>query len=107
MVHRTEAAVVCERCKHEIRWSGWQLFNVVLEDFPYSSSVAEKREGRLQGQGIPPVATAGCGDRLDQTEAPVIQGRIQTSKACCVSRYSRTRAIFPSWNTIAKWYCCR
>ena len=51
MVDRTEAAVVCERCKHQIRWSGWQLFNVVVEDFPYSSSVAEKREGRCACKG--------------------------------------------------------
>jgi hypothetical protein len=51
MVDRTEAAVVCECCKEPIGWGEWQLFNVVLEDFPYSSSVAEKREGHCGCEG--------------------------------------------------------
>jgi hypothetical protein len=65
MVDRTEAAVVCEQCKQQIRWAQWQLFNVVLQDFPYSSSVAEKREGRCACKGKayiqsrPPVSAIG------------------------------------------------
>jgi hypothetical protein len=65
MVDRTEAAVVCEACKHQIRWEGWQLFNVVLQDFPYSSSLAEKREGHCGCKGKayiqsrPPAAAIG------------------------------------------------
>jgi len=51
MVDRTEAAVACEECKRSIRWGPWELFNVVLEDFPYASSVAEKREGRCACEG--------------------------------------------------------
>ena len=51
MVDGTEAPVLCEGCKQRIRWSQWQLFNVVLEDFPYSSSVAEKREGHCSCKG--------------------------------------------------------
>jgi len=51
MVDRTEAAVACEHCKEPIRWGEWQIFNVVLEDFPYSSSVAEKREGHCRCEG--------------------------------------------------------
>jgi hypothetical protein len=51
MADRTEAAVVCEACNHQIRWARWQLFNVVLQDFPYSSSVAEKREGHCACKG--------------------------------------------------------
>ena len=51
MVDRTEAAVTCEKCKEHIRWSRWELFNVVLEDFPYASSVAEKREGHCACKG--------------------------------------------------------
>jgi len=51
MVDRTEVAVACEKCKEHIRWSRWELFNVVLEDFPYASSVAEKREGHCACKG--------------------------------------------------------
>jgi hypothetical protein len=51
MVDGTEAAVVCETCKRQIRWGTWLLFNVVLEDFPYSSAVAEKREGHCGCKG--------------------------------------------------------
>ena len=63
MVDRTEAAVVCEKCKQHIRWGRWQLFNVVLEDFPFSS-LAEKREGHCTCKGKayiqsrPPAPTA-------------------------------------------------
>lgn len=49
MVDRTEA-VVCEKCKRYIRWGEWELFNVVLEDFPFSS-LAEKREGHCSCKG--------------------------------------------------------
>ena len=51
MVDRTEVAGVCECCKKSIRWGQWQLFNVVLDDFPYASSVAEKREGHCACKG--------------------------------------------------------
>jgi hypothetical protein len=50
MVERTEAAVVCEHCKQKIRWGPWELFNVVLREFPFSS-VAEKREGTCGCKG--------------------------------------------------------
>jgi hypothetical protein len=50
MVDRTEAAVACEKCKQAIRWRRWQLFNVVLDDFPFSS-LAEKREGHCDCKG--------------------------------------------------------
>jgi hypothetical protein len=51
VVDRTDLAVVCEGCKQEIRWDPWRLFNVVLEDFPYSTSEAEKREGHCACKG--------------------------------------------------------
>ena len=51
MADRTEAAVACEECEQSIRWGRWELFNVVLEDFPYASSVAEKREGHCACKG--------------------------------------------------------
>jgi hypothetical protein len=50
MVEWTEAAVVCEQCKQQIRWGRWQLFNVVLREFPFSS-LAEKREGNCGCKG--------------------------------------------------------
>jgi hypothetical protein len=50
MVDRTEAAVACENCKQAIRWARWELFNVVLEDFPFTS-LAEKREGHCACKG--------------------------------------------------------
>ena len=69
MVDGSDLAVVCEGCKQEIRWDPWRLFSVVLEDFPYSTSEAEKREGHcacngkafIQSRPPAPAATTAIG----------------------------------------------